>query len=56
VTDLPRYRATDDDAAAPTAPDAATAPRSHTKVVLVIIGIALVAVMIGLHLAGGTPH
>jgi hypothetical protein len=56
MDDLPRYRDTRDDMAAQSEPDSTPTNASRTKVLLILIGVALVAVMVGLHLAGVTPH
>jgi hypothetical protein len=56
MDDLPRYRDTRDDIAAHREPDSSPSTRNRTKVLLIVIGVALVALMVGLHLAGVTPH
>jgi hypothetical protein len=57
MNDLPRYRDTrHDDTPGHREPDSTVRTPSRTKVLLVMIGVALVAVMVGLHLAGVTPH
>jgi hypothetical protein len=56
MDDLPRYRDTREDAATPSEPDLTSGTVNRTKVLLIMIGVALVALMVGLHLAGITPH
>jgi hypothetical protein len=56
MADPPRYPKTSDDTEVQREPGSMRGTPRRTKVLLVVIGVALLMVMVALHLAGVTPH